>query len=132
MHMDHKFSEIDHVTPLFNFFLVVHLPTHSGAGLYQLFQREKIFLFLKKPTFVLFSKKPNHITSHDGQGKLPGSADFTYHWSIECLYTFLFLWREFCSHSWTEWELNWKCSVHFQLWPIVKKLHAPNIFDKNF
>ena len=30
MHMDHKFSEIDHVTPLFNFFLVVHLPTHSA------------------------------------------------------------------------------------------------------
>ena len=30
MHMDHKFSEIDHVTPLFNLFLVVHLPTHSG------------------------------------------------------------------------------------------------------
>ena len=29
MHMDHKFSEIDHVTPLFNLFLVVHLPTHS-------------------------------------------------------------------------------------------------------
>ena len=28
--MDHKFSEIDHVTPLFNLFLVVHLPTHSG------------------------------------------------------------------------------------------------------
>ena len=27
--MDHKFSEIDHVTPLFNLFLVVHLPTHS-------------------------------------------------------------------------------------------------------
>ena len=30
MHMDHKFSEIDHVTPLFNLFLVVHLPTHSA------------------------------------------------------------------------------------------------------
>ena len=29
MHMDHKFSEIDHVTPLFEFFLVVHLQTHS-------------------------------------------------------------------------------------------------------
>ena len=28
--MDHKFSEIDHVTPLFNLFLVVHLPTHSA------------------------------------------------------------------------------------------------------
>ena len=27
--MDHKVSEIDHVTPLFNLFLVVHLPTHS-------------------------------------------------------------------------------------------------------
>ena len=27
--MDHKFSEIDHVTPLFKFFLVVHLQTHS-------------------------------------------------------------------------------------------------------
>ena len=27
--MDHKFSEIDHVTPLFNLFLVEHLPTHS-------------------------------------------------------------------------------------------------------
>ena len=31
--MDHKFSEIDHVTPLFKFFLVVHLQTHSGEGL---------------------------------------------------------------------------------------------------
>ena len=29
MHIDHKFSEIDHVTPLFKFFLVVHLQTHS-------------------------------------------------------------------------------------------------------
>ena len=29
--MDHKFSEIDHVTPLFNLFLVVHLPTHSAT-----------------------------------------------------------------------------------------------------
>ena len=29
MHMDHKFSEIDHETPLFKFFLVVHLQTHS-------------------------------------------------------------------------------------------------------
>ena len=33
MHMDHKFSEIDHVTPLFNLFLVVHLPT-VGKHLY--------------------------------------------------------------------------------------------------
>ena len=24
---------------------------------------------------------PNHITLHDGQGKLPGSADFTYPWT---------------------------------------------------
>ena len=30
--MDHKFSEIDHVTPLFNLFLVVHLPTHSDQS----------------------------------------------------------------------------------------------------
>ena len=30
--MDHKFSEIDHVTPLFEFFLVVHLQTHSELG----------------------------------------------------------------------------------------------------
>ena len=29
--VDHKFSEIDDVTPLFNLFLVVHLPTHSVA-----------------------------------------------------------------------------------------------------
>ena len=32
MHMDHKFSEIDHVTPLFKFFLVVHLQTHSDLS----------------------------------------------------------------------------------------------------
>ena len=31
--MDHKFSEIDHVTPLFNLFLVVHLPTHSVVSI---------------------------------------------------------------------------------------------------
>ena len=31
MHIDHKFSEIDHVTPLFKFFLVVHLQTHSDS-----------------------------------------------------------------------------------------------------
>ena len=34
MHIDHKFSEIDHVTPLFKFFLVVHLQTHSGLFLW--------------------------------------------------------------------------------------------------
>ena len=34
--MDHKFSEIDHVTPLFNLFLVVHLPTHSGYAVKKL------------------------------------------------------------------------------------------------
>ena len=62
-------------------------------------------------------------------------------WPEHC--TFLFWWPKFTSHSfdkmwpvfrsrsWTEWELNWKCSVHFQLWPIVKKLHTPNIFGKN-
>ena len=30
--MDHKFSEIDDVTPLFNLFLVVHLPMHSAQA----------------------------------------------------------------------------------------------------
>ena len=30
--MDHKFSEIDHETPLFKFFLVVHLQTHSAQN----------------------------------------------------------------------------------------------------
>ena len=30
--MDHRFSKIDHVTPLFKFFLVVHLQTHSAVG----------------------------------------------------------------------------------------------------
>ena len=32
MHMDHKFSEIDHVTPLFKYFLVIHLQTRSVRG----------------------------------------------------------------------------------------------------
>ena len=50
---------------------------------------KNIFVF-KKPTFVLFSKMPNHITLHDGQGKLPGSADFTYKGTIECLLDYCF------------------------------------------
>ena len=33
--MVQKFSEIDHVTPLFKFFLVIHLQTHS-EGLYSI------------------------------------------------------------------------------------------------
>ena len=52
----------------------------------------------------------------------------------------LFSWHKFTSHSsdkmwprsrsWTEWELNWKCSVHFQLWQIVKKNFIHPIFLK--
>ena len=33
---------------------------------------------------------PNHITLHDGQGKLPGSADFTYKGTIEFLLDYCF------------------------------------------
>ena len=47
--MDHKFSEIDHVTPLFNLFLVVHLPTHSepSTDMSKLFMKESRIIISK-------------------------------------------------------------------------------------
>ena len=47
--MDHKFSEIDHVTPLFKFFLVVvHLQTHSVPGIQFIFSRSSIVPTLRE------------------------------------------------------------------------------------
>ena len=53
MHMDHKFSEIDHVTLLFNLFLVVHLPTHSDIRkLLGKFQKERLYGLYADVTLV--------------------------------------------------------------------------------
>ena len=49
MHMDHKFSEIDHVTPLFEFFLVVHLQMQCPGGSFR--SREAQGLFTSPPKY---------------------------------------------------------------------------------
>ena len=43
MHMDHKFSEIGHVTPLFEFFLVVHLQMQCPGGSFRSLEGFKAF-----------------------------------------------------------------------------------------